>query len=727
MEYLAHIRESDKAKQSLEDHLKGVANLAMGFAEIFKAGEWAYLAGLWHDIGKYSNEFQNRLNASSDNNENSETIHGKVDHSTAGAQHSFKTLDQAGKMIAFAIAGHHAGLPDGKSNELSCLMERLQKTIPDFSACPHEYLDDTRKISLPFPLEVKNTGRACFQLWLYIKMIYSSLVDADFLDTEAFMNPDKVTWRAGYPAIEQLWSSLLVALERIKSSSTQINIKRAEILDECLKASELEPGLFSLTVPTGGGKTLSSLAFALKHALKFGMKRIIYVIPYTSIIEQNADVFRKIMGVDSILEHHSNFEPDAEDFRSRLASENWDAPLIVTTNVQFFDSLFACRASANRKLHNIAGSVIILDEAQMLPVPVLKPCLEVLRVLSRHYHASVVLCTATQPALIKRDDFKEGLEDVREIIPDTVSLYNTFKRVKTNILSSISDDELAEKLSGYKQALCIVNKRKHARELYEKIKDNDGTFHLSALMCPVHRTVVLKRIRECLLSKENCRVVSTSLVEAGVDIDFPVVYRAVSGVDSITQAAGRCNREGRLEKPGQVFVFSQEGSSPPGFQKLSAQTAELVLRRHEDPLSLEAVEDYFRSLYWLKGDGLDGKGILADLAEGMNKGDFPFRVVAGKFRIIEELTDSVIIPFNNDAFKVINELRFSEYPSKAVRKAQRYCVQIHRKALARLISAGSVEVIHDQYYVLTNMDIYRDDIGLFFDDPTFRSVEGLII
>jgi CRISPR-associated endonuclease/helicase Cas3 len=726
MEYWAHIRESDKTRQSLEDHLNNVACLAKGFAETFNAGEWAYLAGLWHDIGKYSAEFQRRLHLLSDD-ENSETSPGKVDHSTAGAQHSFSSLSQVGKMIAYAIAGHHAGLPEGKSNELSCLTERLKKSIPDISSCPNEILSNPYKISLPFLLDSSSPNRASFQLWLYIKMIYSSLVDADFLDTEAFMNPEKASWRSGYPQIELLWRNLSLTLDKMKTTSSPINIKRTEILDECMKASELKPGLFSLTVPTGGGKTISSLAFALNHALKFKMKRIIYVIPYTSIIEQNAEVFRKILGDNSVLEHHSNFEPDFEDSRLKLAAENWDVPLIVTTNVQFFESLFACRTSVNRKLHNIAGSVVILDEAQMLPLHLLKPCLEVLRELALHYNSSIVLCTATQPALSKRDDFKEGLENVREIITDPVSLYRTFKRVKTNILPDISDDELAEKILSSEQVLCVVNTRKHARELFEKIKDNAGVFHLSALMCPVHRSKVLSLIRKALSDGKTCRVVSTSLIEAGVDIDFPVVYRALSGIDSIAQAAGRCNREGRLKEPGQVFVFSQKGSSPPGYLKQSAQTAELIMRKYEELLSIEAIEDYFNSIYWLKGDGLDAKDILADLAEGMKTGDFPFRVIAGKFRIIEEFTDPVIIPFNDEAGKIINELKYSEFPSHAVRKAQRFTVQIHRKALAGLICAGSVEVVNEQYYVLTNMDLYKDDIGLFFDDPTFRTVEGLII
>ena len=730
-QYYAHSLDGKPPSnwQPLEEHLKNVAEMARSFAESFGAGDWGYLAGLWHDIGKYSDEFQKMLGAEEGRDAHIETKPGRIDHSTAGAQHAYHLLRDKGKMLAYAIAGHHAGLLDGKSND-ACLYKRLKKeNIPDYSSCPERILNSKSLGNLPFDLNVHDPKHFGFQISFFIRMIYSCLVDADFLDTEAFMDREKFSWRKGYPTLTELDNKLSSALNQLikNAPKTPINKQRAAILKDCLNAAGSSPGLFSLTVPTGGGKTLSSLAFAMKHALKHGLERIIYVIPYTSIIEQNAAVFRDILGENAVLEHHSNFEPKKEDHRSRLAAENWDAPIIVTTNVQFFESLFRSRSSKCRRIHNIANSVVILDEAQMLPVPLLKPCLEVLRELSSAYRTSIVLCTATQPALSSTETFKDGLDGVREIVSDPGKLYVEFKRVRVEKLPMISDDELAKRLNKQKQVLCIVNTRKHARRIYERIHGGkEGCYHLSALMCPAHRTKKFKEIRRALFKGLSCRVVSTQLIEAGVDIDFPVVFRSIAGVDSIAQAAGRCNREGKLCEGGQVFVFSPEDGLPPGHFRQTAQTAEGVIRHHEDLLSREAITEYFRTLYWMKGEKLDEYQILDDLAEGAKNGDFPFRIVDKKFKIIEDGAEPVIIPWNEEAEKIVTGLRYSEYPASFARKAQRFTVQVYPKVLGSLECAGSVERLHDQYCVLTNMDIYRDDLGLCPEDPTFHRPESLI-
>jgi len=725
--FYAHTKDNEPPDrwQLLENHLKRAAELARSFADEFGAGDWGYLAGLWHDVGKYSKEFQKYLLAANDDNSHIETKPGRVDHSTAGAKHAFRQAKNEGKLLAYTIAGHHAGLPDGKSNEGTCLTKRLDKAISSCDACPNWILNLPIIKGLPFPLD-KN--RFSFQISFFARMLYSCLVDADFLDTEAFMDPAKSGWRKGYPSLDELHEKLQSHLDHltVTAAPTPINMRRTAILKQCLSAADLSPGLFSLTVPTGGGKTLSSLAFALKHARSFGGKRVIYVIPYTSIIEQNAAVFRDILGEDAVLEHHSNFEPEDEDHRSRLSAENWDAPLIVTTNVQFFESLFACRSSRCRKIHRIADSVVILDEAQMLPVPLLKPSLEVLRELALNYRTTIVLCTATQPALSTSETFKDGMEGVREIIPDPAALYETFKRVDTAKLPTLADDELAERLNEYRQVLCVVNTRKHARQLYELLSDKAGHFHLSALMCPAHRTEVLDRIRAALANGEPCRVISTQLVEAGVDIDFPVVFRSIAGVDSIAQAAGRCNREGKLSENGKVFVFTPEAGLPPGYFRQTAETTEAVLRHHSDPLSLSAVHDYFRQLYWLKGAALDQHQILADLSEGAKAGDFPFRVVAEKFKIIEEGMVPIIIPWNGKAERIVEELRYSVFPAAAARKAQRFTIQVYPQVLYGLLNAGSVECLHEQYNVLINRDLYREDLGLCPEEPTFHRIESLI-
>lgn len=712
--------------QTLEDHLRNVAEMALKFGNDFGAGKWAYFAGLWHDLGKSSCEFQQKLVVSCDSNAHIEKP-GRVDHSTAGAQYAYKKLKDVGKILAYTIAGHHAGLPDGKSNEDSCLVKRLSKKIPDYDLLLESTSIDNLS-SRDLPLKVDN-NRFGFQISFFIRMLYSCLVDADFLDTERFLSEDRSLWRSGYEPLTALQDKLNLYLDRFPKNCPpqSINNYRNQILNACLDAAKCSPGLFSLTVPTGGGKTLSSLAFALKHALAYGKTRIIYVIPYTSIIEQNAAVFREILGDNAVLEHHSNYDPGEENQRSRLAAENWDAPLIVTTNVQFFESFFSNRSSRCRKLHRIANSVVILDEAQMLPVPLLKPCLEVIRELSLNYGTTTVLCTATQPALLKSALFPDGLEGVREIILDPPKLYFALKRVQVKKFPVLQNDMLVQQLQDYQRVLCIVNTRKHARVVFEKLPKRDGCFHLSGLMCPAHRTEVLEKIKSTLLNgNKPCRVISTQLVEAGVDVDFPAVFRAISGIDSIAQAAGRCNREGKLGQEGKVIVFLPEDGLPSGDLRQAADTAETILRNHDDPLSLKAVNDYFRMYYWLKGEALDRQHILEDINEGSRSGDFPFKQINEKFRIIETELQSLIIPFNRDADAVISELRYSAYPAAAARKAQRFTVQVYPQTINSLLVAGSVEQLQNQYLVLINRDLYRDDLGLCPEDPMFHEIETLI-
>jgi len=712
-QFYAHSRENEPQSQwhLLIDHLNRTASLASQFAAPFKASAWARAVGLWHDIGKYSSEYQARLMALAQSPEDPAP---KVDHSTAGAQSAVLRFGDPGKILAYAIAGHHSGMPDGKSAD-ACLATRLIKTVPDFSACPGALLKQ-QLTKLPLSLDMKKPRRSAFQLSFFSRMLFSCLVDADFLDTEAFLRPGQATWRGGYPALGQLSQRLDNALNRLAedAADTPINRYRNVIQRECRLAANLSPGMFSLTVPTGGSKTLSSLAFAIDHALRYGMARVIYVIPYTSIIEQNADVFRRALGNNAVLEHHSNFDPPDGDRKSRLSSENWDAPVVVTTNVQFFESLFHNRASKCRKLHNITNSVVVLDEAQMLPAPLLRPCIEALRELTDSYRATVVLCTATQPALGSSDTFADGLDNVREIIPDPAALYTAFKRVNAKALGRISDNRLIERLIRLKQVLCIVNTRKHAGDIYQRLtKDNDkGCFHLSALMCPAHRSVVLEKIKQALSNREPCRVISTQLIEAGVDIDFPVVFRSAAGIDSIAQAAGRCNREGSITGGGRLFVFEPEEGLPPGYFRQTAQVARGVMRRYRDFLSMEAVTAYFREYYWMKGDLLDEYGILDDIAEGAATGDFPFKRVCRKFKIIEDNTESLIIPWDSTARSIIRNLRESDIPGMWMRKAQRYTVQLGPKAFGSLLRVGAIDQIREQFNVLADMAYYQNDVGI---------------
>lgn len=709
--YYAHSNGDDKsAWQPLRDHLDSVARLSEGFAARLGAGRLGYAAGMLHDLGKYSDEFQRRL----------EGAPGRVDHSTAGAKEALKRYGKAiGTVLAYTIAGHHAGLPDyGNTADDASLVARLNRDwLPDCTAFQQDHLALPILNQVRLPVKPAAFG-AGFSVHFFIRMLYSCLVDADFLDTERALNVRTAASRGGYPGPQDL----LKRLERFLGQSysgvpdTVINRYRAEILQSCREKAQQPSGLFSLTVPTGGGKTLSSLAFALHHAVLHDLERVVYVIPFTSIIEQNAAVFRKAVGDECVLEHHSNFEhPDeaSDDYldaalKLRLATENWDAPLIVTTSVQFFESLFANRSSRCRKLHNLARSVIILDEAQMLPTDLLRPCLAALCELSANYGSSVLLCTATQPAL-------NGLlpSTIRpvEITPNPQKLYEAFRRVEVASLGLQGDEAIASELLHHHQVLCIVNTRSHACQLYERIKGEEGAFHLSARMCAAHRSEKLNAIRQALGEGRPCRVISTQLIEAGVDVDFPVVYRAATGIDSIVQAAGRCNREGKREK-GQVFVFEPTGHPLRGWFNRTASVAAMVTRTIQDPISLEAVERYFTLLYDLEGNGLDEKKFLDRIEEGAKQLAFPFSGVAQDFRLIENEMVPIIVPWDKHSQELIREIPYTSTSHRLIRQLQPYVVQVYPNEFLTLSKAGQVETEGGMLHVLSDDSLYSDETGL---------------
>ncbi len=726
-DYFAH-STNDPSKsdwQPLDRHLEEVARLAGEFAGRFGAEEWGRACGLLHDLGKFSPEFQARLEGGR-----------RVDHSTAGAR---KALDRYGSalglVVAYVVAGHHSGLPDGgvkAGSRTDTLLGRLAPgrvtvpTIRDFA----RLLEHTPERLPPPPI-----GRGGFSVSFFVRMLYSCLVDADFLDTESWLAQDRSRLRAGSPKLAQLRKDFDRHLATLVRSDTVINRWRAEILARCRAAGALRPGVFSLTVPTGGGKTLSSLAFALQHAGFNDLERVVYAIPYTSIIEQNAAVFRSILGEHAVLEHHSNFELSRDEdedettpaLRMRLAAENWDARVVVTTNVQLFESLFSAKGSRCRKLHNLSRSIIILDEAQMLPTPLLRPCVAVLRELVANYGVTVVLCTATQPALHRAPHLSCGFAqgEVHEIIPDYVELYQAFRRVSIRTVDALSDRELISNIHSKSQALCIVNTRAHARTLFEMLGEGVGHFHLSALMCPAHRADKLRKIRRCLEAGETCRVISTQLIEAGVDVDFPCVFRAAAGIDSVAQAAGRCNREGKLAGMGEVTVFMPECGLPPGHFRRAAEIGALTVRAFaEDLLSPEAMSHYFTQLYSFEGPGgLDRKSILNRIETDSQSLSFPFREIAEDFRFIENEMGPIIVPYDDQARRLIRELRVTAFPASVARRLQRYTVQVYRRTLAHLRAAHVVETFDDRFHVLANESIYREDLGLCPEDPTFREQE----
>lgn len=717
--------------QLLHEHLTTVAKWASQFAEPFGAERLAYLAGLWHDLGKYSDEFQRYISSAGGDSAHMETLKGKVDHSTAGAQYAHRNLQDAGigaagTVIAFIIAGHHAGLPPKRSAERSSLEDRLEKKVPPFE---HglEYLPSVEIGSdiKPPPIRHDHSG---FDLAMFIRMVFSALVDADFLDTEAFMDPDKSETRSiPRPDLPRMRDVLTHFMENLAPSpdsyaeQTPVNIARREVLEACLESAELSPGFYSLTVPTGGGKTLSSLSFALKHAVTNGQRRVIYAVPYTSIIEQTADTFREVfleeLGQGVVLEHHSNHVTDERHPWARLAAENWDAPLVVTTNVQFFESLFASRTSKCRKLHNIARSVIVLDEAQMLPVTQLRPTLEALQSLVANYGCTIVLCTATQPALHKRDGFEHGLENVHEIVPDPATLYERLKRVNAELHGTVSLEVVADWMVEHEQALTVVSTKRDASELFTQLQgrcgEHNGVYHLSANMCPVHRSAVLGEIRARLRTGDSCRVVSTQLIEAGVDIDFPVVFRSMAGIDSIAQAAGRCNREGRLQGLGEVRIFQTEQGPPAGFLRNAAQVTERIAPRHSDLLGLDAVHHYFDEFYLHKE--MDEKGVSAATrgAKLARTLDFDFPEIDRKYRLIDDDSEPLIVPLDNYARDLINKLEQNWRAREALRKLQRYTVSVRSRRMRELEENGAIRRVCEEYPVLERMTLYdRKNLGL---------------
>jgi len=719
--YYAHTKEGlpEKEWQKLVAHLVETSELAGKNASKFNAEIYGRMAGLLHDAGKYSDEFQKRLRGS----------RMPVDHSTAGAKIAYDKYGMLGLILSYVVSGHHAGIPDWiEAGSDSSLVVRLKdNSIPEYSNFHNEITLAEKLPPLPITVPSGNKEKVktdtCFSYSFFIRMLYSCLVDADFRNTEEFINPEKSKARDIKVSFGQLLDTLNKYMESRYSDDKgkDINRKRNEILDICIKKAEAEKGMFSLKVPTGGGKTLSSLQFAIRHAIRHKMDRIIYAIPYTSIIEQNAEIFREALGEEYVLEHHSNFQPDRyendlgyEANSIRLAAEDWNIPVVVTTNVQFFESLFSNRSSRCRKLHNICNSVIILDEAQMIPIEFLKPCLAALCELIRNYGCSVVLCTATQPDI--NDFLPDDMKPV-EIMDNTEELFASFKRVQPYYIGMLTDDALGKRLMDCSRVLCIVNTKSRASQVYDLISGSEGTYHLSTFMCPIHRTQKLKEIKERLKAgrQDNnvtCRVVSTQLVEAGVDLDFPIVYREIAGIDSINQAAGRCNRESRPE-PGKVFIFEPEKPlASDSFLARAASIGRSVLRKYDDPMSLDAIKDYFQSLYHQDESLLDKYKIIEMLSECGVKLQFPFATVARVFQLIRNNQVPLIIPYDENCIKLLSDARWMDNPMKLARKLQPYVVQLETYQYNALADNNLIETVADVFIVLADMRYYDENKGL---------------
>lgn len=757
-EAIAHINHKDPSKvHLLEEHLISVANQSQVFASKFNHGSWGYLLGLWHDLGKYSSDFQKYIRGQKIDDKEKQ-------HAITGALYALEWLKKEGlsskhikykelrTLLLHGIAGHHGGLKDWNDD----LDDRINKMhgrqfiakLEPRSKIPQSIIDPV--IDGPgFPSDKQNTS-------LLARMLFSCLIDADRLDTEEFMNPETFLMRKN-PAswnLENLkvkfYEFLTNKLKKLKDPENELNKIRAKILANCRSFALEKPGCFALTVPTGGGKTLSSMAFALDHAVKHNKDRIIYVIPYTSIIEQNAQVFREAFGElgDCVLEHHSNFDPklsgDQEELNQtdksylyRLTSQNWNAPIVVTTNVQFFESLFSNHPSKCRKLHNVANSVIVFDEAHLFPVDYHNPITDYLNQLVEFYGSTLVLCSATPPWLSNKSNnneesdyySKRELKNLIEINKDLSTTHEILNKrisliIHENLKSEKQDNwlEIVKEIENRPESiLCIVNLKKSALELYESLPKSDHNYHLSTNMCAAHRTKKLAEIRSKLKSeeKEKIIVISTQLVEAGVDLDFPVVYRAASGLDSIAQAGGRCNREGLLEL-GELFVFNTpKGHDSPRGHLEQCEKAFQAMRRHfkGDLLSLEAFEEYFLELFHRKRQ--DDKDTF-DSCEIMNDLDhYAFKTASENFKLIEDNTEAVIVPYCEEGEGLIEEIETLDKPSfDFIKRAQRFTVNIYRSDFEELKRQGAIcSRFDDFFYYLpsrqanTNI-VYDEHVGL---------------
>lgn len=601
-----------------------------------------------------------------------------------------------------------------------------------------------------------------YQLAFFGRMVFSCLVDADFRDTEEFYaRAEGRSVDREWPCLPEIVDDLISRFDRYMAKKrdnlkddkgTPVNLLRAEILEHVRGRAQAEHGLFTLTVPTGGGKTLASLAFAVEHAKRHGLERIVYAIPFTSIIDQTAKIFRDVLGDGVVLEHHSSIDEERIDDEDRkhkreatdklkLAMEDWVAPVVVTTNVQLFESLHSNRPSRCRRLHNLANSVIVLDEAQTIPLPVLKPCLAALDELARNYGTSIVLCTATQPAVLASDEFKDGLPlcPERELAPNPVRLHEQLKRVRLEHLGDKSDDELIAALRETPQGLVIVNSRAHALALYRKAVENglDGVLHLTTRQYAAHRRRILDDVRQRLKDGAPCRLIATSLVEAGVDLDFPRVWRAEAGLDQIAQAAGRCNREGRRPiEESIVGVFRvTEHKTPREIAQLAGDMGRMM-GKHADLLSPEAMRDYFGEVYWRKGEALDKHRIaeawsLSRSTRGPYVApSFDYRKVAENFRMIESGLAPVIVAIEQPAQDALAALRGGRSPGRVARALQPFIVQVPPKARDLLLRNEHVrfeEKFGDQFAVLQTPSLYGEEMGLLWEDADYLGLEVAII
>lgn len=718
---ISHIRVLNDSFefQSNEEHQQGVAKMAAEFADAFGMKKYGELLGLLHDKGKEQESFQQHIKKESGFQPNIK-VNGNYHHAYVGALLLTKHFSRVAPLLTNCIAGHHRGLYDAGDEK-----ELLKNQIPQ------DVTDEVPQINierLKMELEVAD-------LHHLERMLFSCLVDADYLDTENFMQPDQTRLRGTKASMSELLQKLQLWLDTLKEKSedTPVNHIRNYVQEQCVSASNAEAGVFSLTVPTGGGKTLSSVLWALHHAVRNNLQRIIIAIPYTSIIVQTAHVLKNIFGEENVLEHHSNIDysnnKDSElTSRLLLATENWNYPIIVTTNVQLFESLFSNRPSACRKLHNIAKSVLILDEVQTLPIDFLRPIVDSLKTLNRMFGTSILFTTASQPVLTGELEGEnalikiKGFSHIKEIVPSDAKLYDKLRRVDLKIDDSAKDyEEIATQITQHKRVLCIVNTRKDAKEIFERLPKEGITLHLSRMMCPQHIRETIEQIKDALKNEENeiIRVVATQLIEAGVDIDFPIVFRQQAGLDSILQAAGRCNREGKIKR-GITHVFSLQKISnlPRGFISRT-NSARMALAKDSDWFAPETMQQYFRQLY-SRTQTFDSKDIKSLL---YNFYYMQFETAAKAFQLIEDNTIPIIINWKDSLSLIDDAERFTPSYSLMKQLAQ-YTVSVRQQDFNKLKEAGAIEELFQNIFVVRDKLFYDEKVGLI---TTNHWIEEILI
>lgn len=758
-EQIAHVRALEDGSyemQPLLDHLHGVAELAQNYAERItdypELGEIGYLLGLLHDLGKYQEGFQRYIRQQSGLDP---TLNGwRTPHSPAGARYAYDLKQVGGnqqllKILSLCIGAHHRGLYDASewkgqvvdSSDTKRAVANLVKGLQPKASQLEELL---HKVSLDKAAAVwDKLDEKNYQL--LVRMLFSCLVDADFLDTERFMTPDKSLVRQSAKASLKEMRKQLEEYVSHFNREGRINEARAAFLDQCRNHGRTaQRKIYSLTLPTGAGKTVSSMMWALEHAIAQGCERIIYVIPYTSIITQTAQTFRDIFGADQVLEHHSDVDvkerPDEALEYTKLMTENWDVPLVVTTNVQFFESLYAHRVSRCRKLHNICNSVVVFDEVQMFPSRLLNPILRVVESLHSAFRVEPLFCTATLPVFDKdilSDSKRFGheffflKEPVQEVVPYDAKLFAPFDKVRYHWdLLRLSTEELAERLAQHESFLCIVNSRNDAAHLYAALKAQDksgeGLIHLSRRMCSAHIQERLEEIRHRLKAGEPVRVVSTQLVEAGVDLDFPVVYRAMAGLDSVMQAAGRCNREGRMAEPGEVYIFRlDDGTDTLGEMSWAQGALEDLLDRlaEQGAPQREEIERYYKAFYNdvdcfdNKKDKEVSKRLWGDYNDRCEELRFEYETASENFRYIENQDTPIVIPYGNAGKAIIKKLQ-SNLPltRQEYRQMNRLTVSLYENDCLTL--GSSISVSESGIAYLTDDKLYSTETGIQIIDRT---------